>query len=709
MGIEIAALSSTEPAESEAALRTLAARLLLPQGKAAEQLDEHSFELFEALLALAARRRPRDGPRDEHRDFAASLLEGIAVAASPREVVVMVLGALSTHAWPYAQCYLLGLLPAVLPRLRRRRLEMLQSCLGALADRYLAPGAWPAVRYDEAEDAEDEEAQDGEGGSSTEEPQKSSERLLSLLLDCATPLCRPPDESSAVAAEAERRLVLRFILFALETAAALGRREDEARAAQLLCALAPPLSWLCDQASPSSAEPSVPSSGAAGTEEGGGPALLDAARPLGAALYAHALLVTSGASTVSAAGAADALLPDGASSAVVAHASAAREAAATDARASAAGVSALAEVLLLGNSRMRARGRELVAWVVQLAEAAADKEAPSPAQPEELAAGLLTLAAPVAPPAGVGAVAAALPAVTAAATAAMVAPLTPAESTAPLAGGRFASTAAASCAHALVSHMATSPLLAERSAAYRGLQRLLSLWPPTSRLDLLLSLLQACEHHPKATALLLHRLKEELLAERRTAAVAWAGQAAKRAVGAAVPGGGSIDIAGDGADSGSEPVNASGGDNIDGTGDDGVGSPASTPVFTPVFTPEALLPPVRAVLLSAARSGGEGPPLESVLDASMGALNLLRFLLVDEMGARKAERLAASEAAAGAVTTVTVPPRVAFGALSPASASKLRKESLGDLEARLRLEMDVVWAEVAEAERGEGGGSYLIN
>eukprot|EP00965_Chrysotila_dentata_P209384 6185259-Pleurochrysis_carterae.AAC.1 len=62
--------------------------------------------------------------------------------------------------------------------------------------------------------------------------------------------------------------------------------------------------------------------------------------------------------------------------------------------------------------------------------------------------------------------------------------------------------------------MACHPEQTERSTAYRTLQRLLDCWPFSKRLGLLQRLLQECDYSPAASALLVHRLKEEYLRER---------------------------------------------------------------------------------------------------------------------------------------------------------------------------------------------------
>ena len=97
------------------AARSLAARLLPKRDETAELINAHSFDLFEPLLSLASRRRlSRSGSSSRGppgRAAARRLLRGVAACASPREALMMVLGALSNHsALPRAQCEALALL-----------------------------------------------------------------------------------------------------------------------------------------------------------------------------------------------------------------------------------------------------------------------------------------------------------------------------------------------------------------------------------------------------------------------------------------------------------------------------------------------------------------------------------------------------------------------------------------------------------------------
>jgi hypothetical protein len=213
------------------------------------------------------------------------------------------------------------------------------------------------------------------------------------------------------------------------------------------------------------------------------------------------------------------------------------------------------------------------------------------------------------------------------------------------------------------------------------LLRLLCLWPALDRLHLLARLIRDSQPYPKATALLLHRIKAEMIAERAA---------------------GDGDEAGAGCGSaallkGSTPECSiwaeAGGVGGEGAGGVGVCAGAAAVGGVPfkaggVFTAEAVLAPARSVLRSAAADSA--PPLESQVDAILGALNLVLFLLLGKV------QPGGAWAGGGA-------------ALSGASVAALRADVLPRLEARLRREMDAAWAEIAHAERhavagpGKGG------
>lgn len=144
----IASLSA-DASLARASLRALATALLPPTGERAALLDEHAFDLLEPLLSLAASATPRPAAREAH-----ALLAGLATVVGPREGVVMLLGVLSAGAPPRSQLLVVAMLAAVLPRVRRRRHEMLSSTLEALSARYLARGAWPAADWDAAAEEE---------------------------------------------------------------------------------------------------------------------------------------------------------------------------------------------------------------------------------------------------------------------------------------------------------------------------------------------------------------------------------------------------------------------------------------------------------------------------------------------------------------------------------------------------------------------------
>ena len=643
MESDVAALSAGSASEAAAALDSLSAQLLDSSDEADQLLDAHSFELFEPCLTLASRGRER-----RHAKTAAQaerILAAIARAANPREVLLMVLGALSTHPRPMAQCCALSLLPAVLPRLRRRRVEMLTSCLGALADRFLAPGAWSASEWDDQEGGEESDRQEdlavpadnqqsiGDtlvGGCSA----LSSHLLMPLLVDCAASICpattsegsAPIGFASAFSIEddAERSLWTRFLLYIIERAGSLGDVTSGARACELLSTDSPSLLWLHGETPHSfHAEQSIAGDSRVGNgnstrgrskENAGASHNTEVARhnvlvgpqPLGASLYAHWLVTVRSlreecammsVSPVAVAGP-DALSTESKMPGPIA---ASRIFQPLTPRV-ASQIAALAHTLLTGPASVRQRGRELLEWLIQ-------------------ATGMVE-------PGG----ARLLLSKTTAGTSRRAAISTIAE-------GRFASISMAACAEALVVHMATAVAAPERSAGYKILQRLLDLWAAAPRFDLLVSLLEKSKPHPKATALLLHRLKEELLAERKVGMV------------------------------------SSG----EGTAD-GARTPARSIVSACVFGPAALLVPIRIVLQDTvtAAASGHNFPLESQLDAVMGALNLLRFLIADALSSRQSVH--------GSIAESEV--------LTPSLMRQLKADVLQHLDKRLREDMDMVWAEI---------------
>ena len=154
--------------------------------------------------------------------------------------------------------------------------------------------------------------------------------------------------------------------------------------------------------------------------------------------------------------------------------------------------------------------------------------------------------------------------------------------------------------------MASDPDAAERSAAYKTLQSALGVWAPAARFAELRALLRGCPF-PNAAALLLHRLKEEHVRER-------------------------------GAEGGG-PSGAFGG--------------------------AAVAELAEEVL----EVQGEADP-SRCLDALVGALNLLRFVLAAPGEGIGAERVA-----------------------------KLRRDTLAPLDLRLRRHMDELHRLASEAER----------
>ena len=174
--------------------------------------------------------------------------------------------------------------------------------------------------------------------------------------------------------------------------------------------------------------------------------------------------------------------------------------------------------------------------------------------------------------------------------------------------GEAAATASAAV-RALLAHMASDPDAAERSAAYKTLQAALGVWAPAARFAELRALLRGCPF-PNAAALLLHRLKEEHVRERG-----------------------------------------------DGSGDGGGGGGAFGGAAVAELAEEVL------------EVQGEADP-SRCLDALVGALNLLRFVLAAPGEGIGAERVA-----------------------------KLRRDTLAPLDLRLRRHMDELHRLASEAER----------
>ena len=74
-----------------------------------------------------------------------------ATHASAREAFCMLMEALGTKVQPAAQLLLLRMVSQVLPRLKRKRAEFMETCLSSLRARYLAD-AWPGTAWDDDDD-----------------------------------------------------------------------------------------------------------------------------------------------------------------------------------------------------------------------------------------------------------------------------------------------------------------------------------------------------------------------------------------------------------------------------------------------------------------------------------------------------------------------------------------------------------------------------
>jgi len=203
--------------------------------------------------------------------------------------------------------------------------------------------------------------------------------------------------------------------------------------------------------------------------------------------------------------------------------------------------------------------------------------------------------------------------------------------------------------------MATSPEQRERSAAYQTFQRLLNLWPPAGRLSLLTGLLRNCPY-AAAKALLLHRLKDEHLRERRMP------PAARRYFGASTL----MPIARQHLDHAADPRQG-----LD-------------------------------LLLSALNL------CRFMLSDCTAAYAQLR---ASQAAAGQASDLASAEAptaaapSAGTASAASPPAalhndlRSRAVALPPSTSSSLRREVLEPLDGHLRRCMDATWAEIANGER----------
>jgi len=492
---------------------------------------------------------------------AESLMLGLAADASAREVFCMVLEGFGKYRAPRAQLLLMRSLAVVLPRLRRRRAENLLSCLDTLAALFLED--WPGEAWDEqyGEDAEDGE--DAAGGG-----QPPSSRLFDLLLECAAPLAAdalphaPPSAGAEPGAPVDatgRQLRQRLLHLLLRLLEVGSRGAEPGAGGRAAEAISGCAPRASELAPVAAATGAVAEPAAPGGPNPNEPAA-PCAHPLGAALFlSHALPAPAQPAPAPGPEPAAAAEPaDGAPSASMASDLVA-ELAAAEPAARLAALSPPAEVLLRCGGRGFA-GRALLDWAAEAAPRCCLE--------------LPTSQAAVEP-----------------------------------------------AARALLAHMASATEQSERSAAYRALQRLLWLWPTAPRLALLSRLIPSCPF-PNVVALLLHRLKEEHLAER----------------------------------------------------DSAHGAPL-------IFSTAALIELAGPML--------EPPPLEAgpldSLDALMGALNLVRFLL----------------AAAAATASPAPPADTPQHTVSPSAARQLRADRLAPLDAALRRRMDLLWPELQAAEARE--------
>ena len=135
-----AAAAATDPRGAASALHALCAASLPPAPASAEILDEHSFDLFDAVLRCAKISRACMGKAER-------VLTGLCEAASAREIFCMVMGAFSNERSPRLQLLLLRTLARVVPNLKRKRADFLATCLTSLNARFL--DSWPGAVWDE--------------------------------------------------------------------------------------------------------------------------------------------------------------------------------------------------------------------------------------------------------------------------------------------------------------------------------------------------------------------------------------------------------------------------------------------------------------------------------------------------------------------------------------------------------------------------------
>jgi len=576
------ALVSRLTAEPESAAAHLAslAELLLPAG---ELIDNISFDLFEPVLAAHGGKDPAC-----HAD-AELLLLGLAEAANARELFCLVMEGFRIHPAPPGQLLLLRMLSLLLPRIRRKRAEFYASALGSLNARFLEQ--WPGPAWEELEDDDGEAADEGEGDVA---------RLVPALLACAAPLAVPPPEEPDT-----RRLAMHFLWRTLEASVRAGRSADADAAAQMLASIAPTLAEVealgaelisgggAETGGGASEKGGATQEDAADEEEDGARLLRPATAAVGAALYMH--IVCTAQPDAAAPAAAPAAGPAAPAPPVAVALAAAPRAAQL------ALLAGFAGRLLQLEPRLAQRGRELLTCAVSAAGSGAPPPPPPPTPPPP--------PPPLPPP----------PRLDSAAQRNVV-------------GG---------CLPSLLSHMATSPEQLERTASLQTLQRLLDTWPPSHRLRLARGLIGACPF-PNVVALLLHRIKTDMIAARSAAAAAAASAAPAPAAASAAAGSASSEAAGSAS---------------------GAAAAAADDAFPPAE--------VAAVLEELLRTQADPA---TFLDALMGALNLLRFLLALK-GSAGSELLPAAEVA------------------------RLRRDALEPLDLRMRRSMDDVHQEVQRMER----------
>ena len=211
-------LSAAEAAAAKEDETELAAALVNLCEAPVDELDEHSFEVFD----LTARHVEHGS---ESRSAATQLLMVLSDSLSARELFCMIMDAFGCPRRPEVHIILLGALGRVLPRLLRKRAHFATTCLLSLGTRYL--DKWPGDEWDDLE-VECDEAE-GRGAGMDEMP--LSQQLMASVLDCIEPFAL--DAAAAIEApvsspeegEARRQfrhLTLSFFWRMLEIASSQG-------------------------------------------------------------------------------------------------------------------------------------------------------------------------------------------------------------------------------------------------------------------------------------------------------------------------------------------------------------------------------------------------------------------------------------------------------------------------------------------------------